>query len=77
MISAQPAGMPRCDVVETTAFSSCETSDTRQPRPSPNAPSPRVAHQRRPSAGADTSATTTSPSRSSASRVAHTGLPRT
>src|SRR5581483_1548455 len=42
-----------------------------------NAPSPRRAHQRRPRAGAETNASETSPSRSSASSVAHTGTPRT
>ena len=41
------------------------------------APAPRAAHQRRPIAGAETTPTTISPRSSSASRVAHTGMPRT
>ena len=41
------------------------------------APSPTVAHQRRPRAGADTQPATIWPSSSRAIRVAHTGTPRT
>ena len=44
--------------------------------PSRNAPWPRAAHQRAPSAGADTTPTTGCPSCSSATSVAHTGMPR-
>ena len=40
-------------------------------------PAPGAAHQRRPSAGAETTPTVISPSCSSASSVAHTGIPRT
>ena len=60
-----------------TQSSSARDRDTAQRVPSANAPPPRTAHQRRPSAGAETSATSTAPSRSSASSVAHTGTPRT
>ena len=41
-----------------------------------HAPSPLTAHQRRPSAGADSTATTISPSTSRAIAVAHPGRPR-
>jgi hypothetical protein len=41
------------------------------------APSPRHAHHRRPRAGAEMTPTVTSPASSSASSVAHTGMPRT
>ncbi len=52
---------------------SVATAETRLRSPPAHAPSPRTAHQRRPSAGAETRPTSTSPSRSSASSVAHTG----
>src|SRR5439155_1334965 len=51
----QPAGMSRADVVETTASSTRATADTAHRAPFAQAPPPRVAHQRRPSAGAETS----------------------
>ena len=43
----------------------------------PNAPASLEAHQRRPSAGADTTATLATPPSWSAISVAHTGRPRT
>ena len=52
------------------------TAETPIGSPFANAPSPRAAHQRRPSAGAETTPQTTLPSRSSAISVAHTGMPR-
>ena len=66
--ASQPAGMPRGEVVEITASSSRATAETwiRSPAATPplaatHAPSPRSAHQRRPSAGAEMTATSTRP----------------
>ena len=67
----------RADVVETAQPSITDTLETRIGSPSAKAPPPRIAHQRRPSAGAETSPSDHSPSRSSASSVAKTGTPRT
>ena len=58
------------------ASSSDEIPETWMRSPSRHAPSPRAAHQRRPSAGADARPHTTCPSRSSAISVAQTGMPR-
>ena len=76
-IVRQPSGMRRAEVVETAQPSITDTPETRIGSPSAKAPPPRVAHQRRPSAGAEASPSSTSPSRSSASSVAKIGTPRT
>ena len=72
-----PANLRRFDVVETEPCSIWSTAETWQRTPSAYAPSPRIAHQRRPSAGAETKPSSTTPSRSSASKVAQIGTPRT
>src|SRR5438445_2787102 len=54
-----------------------QTCDTRRRRVPENAPDPRAAYQRAPSAGALATPATTSPSASMASRVPKTGMPRT
>ena len=69
---------PWANVTHTCASSRCATVDTRHRPPSANAPSPRAAHHRRCSAGADTTPTTGPCSTCvSAISVAHTGMPRT
>ena len=69
----EPAQARRRDVRVRRAPRRCETWIGE---PSRNAPPPRDAHQRCPSAGAETTPTTISPSRSSAISVAQTGSPR-
>ena len=69
-ISPHPSGMRRADVVETAQSSSRETAETRHGSPFTNAPSPRIAHQRRPSAGAETRLSTTSAERTTSLRLA-------
>ncbi|KMK72998.1 hypothetical protein ACJ65_08330 [Kocuria rhizophila] len=56
---------------ETESRCACESE-----RPV-KAPEPAAAHQRRFSAGAETTPTTTSPSSTRPMSVAHTGTPRT
>ena len=51
---------PELNVTLTWASASRSTDETWQRRPSTNVPAPRAAHQRAPSAGAETAATTTS-----------------
>src|SRR2546422_636810 len=62
-----------------TSIACCRspTCDTRTRRSPENAPNPRAACQRAPSAGALATPATTSPSASMASRVPKTGMPRT
>jgi hypothetical protein len=76
-ISVQPGGMFRAEVVETEASSTRATADACERSPAVQAPPPRSAHQRRPSAGAETSESSTRPSRSNARSVAQIGTPRT
>ena len=61
---------------ESTEFSMVAIAETRMRSPFANAPAPRSAHQRRASAGADTTPSRTTPSDSSAMSVAQTGMPR-
>ena len=76
--SARASSQPSLNVMLTWASASESTVDTRHGRPSANVPPPRDAHHRRPSAGADTTPTTTpSSSWARAISVAHTGMPRT
>ena len=61
---------------ETTASSTAAIAETRIGSPFANAPSPRRAHQRRPSAGAEATPTSIRPSSSSPISVNQTGIPR-
>ena len=74
--SGSSSARSRASEHETDASASACTRETPIRSPFANAPAPRAAHQRRPSAGAETTPSTSSPSRSSASSVAHTGIPR-
>jgi hypothetical protein len=76
------SAQPDSDEYDRLASSSVATCDTFSARPAPpsiesHAPAPGAAHQRRCSAGADTTPTTASSPSSSPINVAHTGTPRT
>src|SRR5207244_5097890 len=62
---------------ENWASSSAATEETERRSPSRNAPSPRPAHHRMPSAGADATPTISSPAYSTPISVAQMGTPRT
>ena len=67
----------RCPRARTTPPPAGATDETRIASPFAYAPSPRAAHQRVARAGADATAATRTPSRSSAISVAQSGIPRT
>src|SRR5581483_10650364 len=75
-VSGSSAVRSRPYVHETAASASSRVAETRSRVPSAKAPPPRLPHQRRPSAGAETTPQPKSPSRSSAISVAQIGTPR-